>query len=402
MSLMENQVVSEFLVVGAGPVGLLTALLLAREGRSVRIIDRATGPNQASFALALHSEVVEMFSLLGLLPGLQQKGRSIQKIILRDGEDQRGVCDLKTWGVDDKAICVLPQCQLERLLMEQLNHYGVQVEWGRELRRFLQLNGVIEVNVVHLEERAQGYATSTMRRLETGSDNRVVSVVLAADGADSITRDLIGGETVHCYPPTHFAVFEFETAGKISNEFNVVFGKDGNLSALWPMPDGRARWSFQVPVTWEMETPVIALESFIKERAPWFSSVKWQLQWHGKVTFGYWFVQPFAKSGVFLLGDAAHQTHPFGIQSMNNGLLESYKLCQRLLESKTSFSLDEICTLYNQESHDSWSQLLRGGDSLKELIPEDSWLKDREQELMMVLPVSSGELPLALKALVYQ
>ena len=62
------------LVVGAGPVGLVTALQLARAGIPVRVVEAEAMVGTAPRATVYHSPVVERLDRLGLLPDLKQIG----------------------------------------------------------------------------------------------------------------------------------------------------------------------------------------------------------------------------------------------------------------------------------------------------------------------------------------
>ena len=55
---------TEVLVVGAGPVGLLTAILLAEAGIEVRIIDREARTTVRSYACALHPRTLRLLQRL--------------------------------------------------------------------------------------------------------------------------------------------------------------------------------------------------------------------------------------------------------------------------------------------------------------------------------------------------
>jgi 2-polyprenyl-6-methoxyphenol hydroxylase-like FAD-dependent oxidoreductase len=66
-------------VVGGGPGGLLLALLLARRGRSVTILERAGGlpPAGAGPAPVLQPPTLEAFDRLGLLPELERDAEAL-------------------------------------------------------------------------------------------------------------------------------------------------------------------------------------------------------------------------------------------------------------------------------------------------------------------------------------
>jgi 2-polyprenyl-6-methoxyphenol hydroxylase-like FAD-dependent oxidoreductase len=57
---------TEVLVVGAGPVGLLAAVLLAEAGIRVRVIDCEERTTTRSYACALHPRVLRLLTRLGL------------------------------------------------------------------------------------------------------------------------------------------------------------------------------------------------------------------------------------------------------------------------------------------------------------------------------------------------
>ena len=69
---------AEVVVVGAGPVGLLTALLLARRGVGVEIYDRGEDTAPRSFALALHADSLRLLADLGLTAKQGNTPRAIE------------------------------------------------------------------------------------------------------------------------------------------------------------------------------------------------------------------------------------------------------------------------------------------------------------------------------------
>ena len=66
---------TEVLVVGAGPVGLLTAILLAEAGIEVRIIDREERTASRSYACALHPRTLRLLDGMGLAAPALAAGR---------------------------------------------------------------------------------------------------------------------------------------------------------------------------------------------------------------------------------------------------------------------------------------------------------------------------------------
>ncbi len=66
---------TEVLVVGAGPVGLLTAILLAEGGIETRIIDREERTTVRSYACALHPRTLKLLERMGLAAAILERGR---------------------------------------------------------------------------------------------------------------------------------------------------------------------------------------------------------------------------------------------------------------------------------------------------------------------------------------
>ena len=56
------------IIVGAGPVGLLTALKLGQEGIDTLVLERSEGLVQAQKALVCHPIVLDLLETLGVLP----------------------------------------------------------------------------------------------------------------------------------------------------------------------------------------------------------------------------------------------------------------------------------------------------------------------------------------------
>ena len=71
---------TDVLVVGAGPVGLMTAILLAEAGVEVVVVDREERTASRSYACALHPRTLALLDRLGILDPLLRQGRRIQKI----------------------------------------------------------------------------------------------------------------------------------------------------------------------------------------------------------------------------------------------------------------------------------------------------------------------------------
>jgi 2-polyprenyl-6-methoxyphenol hydroxylase-like FAD-dependent oxidoreductase len=70
----------DVLVVGAGPVGMLNALLLAENGVQVRIIDQERRTASRTYACAMHSRALQLMDAIGFGREILAAGRRIDKV----------------------------------------------------------------------------------------------------------------------------------------------------------------------------------------------------------------------------------------------------------------------------------------------------------------------------------
>ena len=112
------------LIVGAGPTGLVLALLLTRLGVRVRIVDKVAEPGTTSRALAVQARTLELYRQLGLADAVVERGRGSPRVNLWvDGEQGRARRDSATWAQALSPfpyLLIFPQDEHERLLIERL------------------------------------------------------------------------------------------------------------------------------------------------------------------------------------------------------------------------------------------------------------------------------------------
>ena len=87
---MKGKHETEVLIVGAGPVGLFTALLLAEHGVRVQIVDEQWRTGAHSYALALHPHSLKLLEQVGLAAAVLEHGYRVRSVALSDGAERRG------------------------------------------------------------------------------------------------------------------------------------------------------------------------------------------------------------------------------------------------------------------------------------------------------------------------
>ena len=405
---------TEVLVVGAGPVGLLTAVLLAEAGIEVRIIDREERTAARSYACALHPKTLRLLDGMGLAAPILERGRRTEKIAFYDGASRQAELNLSRLGGQYPFMVILPQNAFEDVLEQRLRKAGATVNWNHRFHDYQSDGDMVVATVEELGATGTGYIVPHWETVVKRNFPIRAQFLIGADGHSSMVRRRLGIEHTRIAGPEFFAAYEFESGEKVEDEVRVVLDQT-TTNVLWPLPGERYRWTFQVlrsdmgsefP---EKERRAMRfaekavderirqyVEKVAKQRAPWFSAGVKEITWCTEVVFEQRVVRQFGRDRCWLVGDAAHQTGPVGVQSMNVGLAEAAGLAaalRRVLREKAPLNLLETC---DREWQAQWRRLLGLTGGLKPRNETSPWVRERRARLLSCLPASNEDLsPLA-------
>jgi 2-polyprenyl-6-methoxyphenol hydroxylase-like FAD-dependent oxidoreductase len=107
----------------------------------VRIIDKNSGPGQASRAMAVHARTLEFYRQMGFADVVVNLGIKIDTIHLREHGEDIAMLPLRDIGEGLSPypfVLAFPQDDHERFLVEQLRAATYDVEWNTELESFTQ------------------------------------------------------------------------------------------------------------------------------------------------------------------------------------------------------------------------------------------------------------------------
>lgn len=399
----------EVIVVGAGPVGLVTALSLVRRGVRIQIIDEAWRAAAHSYALALHSSSLALFDELGVLGPVLEEAHRVRSIGLYERGERRAALDLSVLSGDFSFVAVVRQNRLEELLVHELMKHGVRVQWSHRLARIDPQPDHVEATIHRLDKESLGYALAHTEWCVAGVKDYDVPFVIGCDGHSSLVRRQLGIEFPAVGPAQHFAVFECETRYDFDNEMCVMLN-EGDANAVWPLAARKCRFSFELPgydrpkderfknrLIVELGTgryPILEeerLEELLVERAPWFDGPIDDIDWRLVVRFERRLADRFGRGRAWLAGDAAHMTGPVGIQSMNVGLREGHQLAQIAADAVKGRGVGDDLARYEAERQAEWRKL-HGLDG--ELTPGpniDPWIAERAPQLRAGLPASGKD-----------
>jgi putative polyketide hydroxylase len=318
------------LVVGGGPIGLVTALALARNGVASVVIERRTSRSTHPRARGIRVRAMEIFRQLGLEDELRRRsplphvGRFIYCDSLAGEEIGR------TPDVDDAVSDVSPttSCRIPQDLVEQVLVDAAEQEPLVDLRVGWEALGVgQDDDRVALAVRAQNGEEAELE----------ADYLVAADGVASSIRAQLGieleGESRLAYWQSIYWSGDVSDLTRDRPCIHFFARTDGGSLATVGPVDGRTRWVTVVllpsagtdkpaPPTEEESVALVRrvvgrdVDVEILDRATWRVSAQ--------------VASSFRSGRIFLVGDAAHVMPPTGGFGINTGVQDAHNLAWKL------------------------------------------------------------------------
>jgi len=377
----ESIIESGVVVVGAGPVGLFTALTLNERGVDVRILDKYQRSALHSYALALHPHTLELLEEVGLADELILRGQRVDRVVLHHEHDAPIELDLAATGGPFPFVLVLPQTLLEAALARKLAERGIDVAWKHQALTVEEEGDSVRALICSVPESDDREMPTTHLRSD---------YLVGADGYDSLVRRMLGIEYTRVGPLATFGLIEFETELSAPDELHINL-HEGSTEVLWPLGPDRARFSLQIDA--ETTAPdATRLKQLVHERCPWFRDEIGAVDWTTTIGFDHRLAARFGAGRIWLAGDSARLTSPIGVQNMNVGLREGRDLAQRLASILDGQGNERLLRYYNDERRKEWRGLmgLKGDFDAAPTTPD--WVLRMPDRVVAALPASRIEL----------
>lgn len=399
---------TDVMIVGAGPIGMMTALILAKSGIDTTIVDKASRPCTRSNALLLHPTVLKSLDRFGLAERVLENSYRIDAIHLYDDTQIRESIHLNQLPVAFPRISAISQNSLERVLEDELARLDTHVRWDHRAIGFTQDASHIEVNVDRLSERFMGYAVAHSEMMVEKTLNYHAKLMVAADGYNSLMRNLMQLENKSMGEPEYFAVFEFETDADPQHALRLSIHQD-LLTAQIPQVGGRARLAFQygdltLPPDYR-EKDRLPLEQrddeehvlddehlvqLIDQRVPWNAGFINRVTWRAAVPFEKRAVPVTRVGRAFLLGDAARSFGPLASTGMNLGILEAERLALAIKDRIQSPDLLSDLDRLAEDFRSEWNLHYQIENHVSPAEMADPWIANHRSRILQNLP-ASGE-----------
>ncbi|MFP5367155.1 MAG: FAD-dependent oxidoreductase [Actinomycetes bacterium] len=309
----------DVVIVGAGPVGLYLAARLLQEGLSVRVLEQRKGRNLHSRAIGIHPPALEALDRLQLAAAMVQEGVPIRTGMAVSGGKTVGTMSFSGVSEEYPFVLSLPQFRTEQLLEERVQELdGGAIVRGARVTG-LEDDGDRAAAVVEPSERG----TSRGGRFEA-------SFVVAADGARSPLRDLLGVPVKTRHYPDHYLMGDFSDAGD-HGQMAVLFLEPEGIVESFPLPGGLRRWVVRLGRPFGA-CDAVQLSRLVLQRTgilPAAGTNTMLSAFSVRSTLA----RHTVAGRVLLLGDAAHEISPIGGQGMNLGWLDAEALAPLLCEA---------------------------------------------------------------------
>lgn len=363
----------EALVEGAGPSGMIAALVLAQNGVDACLVDAASGPCSRTNAAILHPATIALFDRLGFADRILAQGYRIEKIALLEGAAPRATLRFDALREPFRFALALPQSVLEATLEDELEQAGAPAHWDHRLSDARASADDIDLDVDRYSERNIGYAVAHQERVIERTLHYHAKILIAADGHNSLSRHLFNVEREPSGSAEYYAFFEIETDQEPERTMRLSF-QDGLATCEIPLGHGRAQLAFQygdvtLPHEYRQKERELVQEGFddhellddacfqrlVETRAPWLAGHVRRVAWRA--------LAPFEKSRLanprcgpaYFLGDAARTFGPLGAASLNLGVLEAEALALRVKRGIDEGALDQGLDELSGAQAEAWS-----------------------------------------------
>jgi 2-polyprenyl-6-methoxyphenol hydroxylase-like FAD-dependent oxidoreductase len=297
---------AEVLVVGAGPVGMLAALLSARQGLSVLLLERDAARQVQSRAIGITPPSLEIFRRIGLPGVFIESGVPVRVSEIYGRRMRLGTIDFSGLGSDFRFILSIPQYRTEFLLEEAI--------LADPSIRFLRGHRVTDCS----EE--EGHIAVAGNIADAGRFHFTGKYLLACDGGKSTIREVLGIPFDGVPNQYAFLMGDFEDTTGWGRQARFYFTPRGPVESF-PLPGGKRRY-------------VVRTLFFIKEPGEGYLRTELLRRagidvrgvrqfWESGFTVHRFMARTFCKGRVFLCGDSAHLISPIGGQNMNTGFADA-------------------------------------------------------------------------------
>jgi 2-polyprenyl-6-methoxyphenol hydroxylase-like FAD-dependent oxidoreductase len=327
----------DVLIVGAGPVGLVCGLLLARRGWQVTVLERWPKPYTEPRAVHFDDEIARLLADAGIGGQIPRLSEPADIYEWRNGAEQTLLrFDWSGTGPSGWPVAsMFHQPALESALAAAAAASGLTVLRGYEAVQLTETPGSVEI---------------VARDVRGGQHGFTAAWVIGCDGANSFVRGhMPTGMTDLGFFYDWLIVDVVPGQARSWNPVNLQVCDPGRPTTAVSGGPGRRRWEF-------MRMPGESVEELNTEQAAWQLLAPWglspdnsALERHAIYTFEARWADWWRSGRLLLAGDSAHLMPPFAGQGMCSGIRDAANLSWKLDLVLRGLARDDLLDTYGPE-----------------------------------------------------
>jgi 3-(3-hydroxy-phenyl)propionate hydroxylase len=366
-------------IVGAGPIGMTAALVLAHYGVRSVLLDRKDTFNDGSRAICIARPSMHILERIGAVAPFVEKalgwrfGRSYY----------RGEPIFRLEMPHPPGEKYLPMYNLQQQYIERFLHDTVAASDLIDMRWQSELAAI--------EPRADGVSLNVSS--PSGDYRLDARYVLAADGARSAVRSMLGLRLKGENYEGKYVIADIRMDHDFPTERRAFFepsGNPGGTVLIHKQPDDIWRVDYQLR---EGESEEEAMrEDNIRARVGAIlgdigHAKPWELEWWSVYSANTLCLDDYRHGRVFFIGDAAHIVPIFGVRGLNNGLADADNLGWKLALVLNEGADDRLLDSYSPERRGATLDVFANATKSTRFMtpPTRGWRLAREAALSLSL-----------------
>jgi len=351
----------DVVIIGAGPVGLTTALLLARQGLRVEVLEKRTTPCTEPRAVSVDDEGLRVWQACGVLNHLGDDVAS----------GEAGQCICTYLDAKDR-----PFLRIHQRVSELGHPHAAAIHQGRVEAKLLhaaeQNQSILVRRGVEVRDVIQDDGSVTVRW--NGNDGSAgescAAWAIACDGSRSGVRESLGVGLKERSLPRPWLVANVVDKGDPGHV--MIRCRARGAAVTMPLPHGIRRIELELEA--DDDGAWIADDARVRRLLSqvWNGASDAEIVTRSIARFKYAMADRWRVGRVFLAGDAAHQMPPFAGQGLGAGLRDAANLAFKIAGVTQGWLTSEALDSYEQERRPHVEKILRLVERLGRLMSPHS------------------------------